>query len=444
VNRVLGKGGGLSLAEWQRKMSKSMTVQNTSPDPKEQGALDCSDPAHTQLTEQEEQVHRLIHQGIDATEHGDLASAQAIFAQALQLSRTHTLPQWEAQALFSHGVTLDRAGQYTEAIPWFEQALALFQTHGPIRMILTVSIFLANMLTKTGDPECALPILQQAKQQADRGLEAGELQEIEHEYEVYGLLREQGRAYLEVGQIQKAVEMYQQALTLDPLYAGAKETAALYQDIILLHWQQGSLSDALSFGAQVIDVLDPSSARDLEILADVTFQLGLLCSQTHHSRMAVHYGQVAFQYMQRLRVKKPELSSSPQTVAFLGRTCVNIGSGYGGTANCLSDYGTILAYWRTGEELLSRVGAEDVMVPRDNIAGLKRIAQQQMGAGAYALVEQESLPLYQEIQAALAEPALAPGPRLTALMEAATSVSLRTSRPANRSRTKTRKKRDQS
>src|SRR5579884_441904 len=417
----MGKGGGLELLHWQRKTSKSMTAQNTAPDPKEQAASDCSDPSHAHLTEQEEQVHRLIHQGINATEHGDLASAQAIFAQVLQLSRTHMLPMWEAQALFSHGVTLDRAGQYTEAIPWFEQSLVLFQTHGPIRMVLSASTFLANMLTKTGDPERSLPILQQAKQQADNGLEMGDLPPDEHEYEVYCLYRELGRAYLEVGQAQKAIDMYQQALTLTPLYAGAQETAALYRDIIALHWQQGSIASALTFGEQVLGTLTPSSAHDLEIFADVTFQLGLLCLQTHRSRTAIHYGQLAFQSMQRLRVKKPELSSSPQTVAFLGRTCVNIGSGYGGMASSRSDYATILAYWRCGEELLSRAEAEDVEVPRNNIAGLERITQQQMGKGAFELLWQESLPLYQEIQAVLTEPTSTGGPHLTALMEAATT-----------------------
>lgn len=420
-----------------------MTAQNTLPDPEERAAPDCSDPSHAHLTEQEDQVHRLIHQGIDATEQGELASAQAIFAQALQLARTHALPQWEAQALFSHGVTLDRAGQYTEAIPWFEQALALFQAHGPIRMILSVSIFLANMLTKTGDPERAIPILQQAKQQADKGLETGELPPDEHEYEVYGLYRELGRAYLEVGQAREAEHSYQQALALDPLYARAQETSALYQDIIALHCQQGSLANALAFGEQVLAARDPSFARDLEILADVTFQLGLLCLQTHRSRTAVHYGQLAFQYMQHLRVKKPSRASSPQTVAFLGRTCVNIGSGYGGTASSLSDYATILAYWRCGEELLSRAEAEDVLVPRDNIAGLKRLCMQQMGHGAFEQVWQESLPLYQEIQTVLVSPDEAGGPQLTRLLDAATTVSQHKSPATGRSRPRARKKREQ-
>ncbi len=384
-----------------------MTAQSTLPDPEERAAPDCSDPSHAHLTEQEDQVHRLIHQGIDATEQGRHSEAQAIFAQALHLARTHALPQWEAQALFSHGVTLDRSGQYTEAILWFEQALALFQAHGPIRMVLSVSIFLANMLTKTGDPERSIPILQQAKQQADSGLETGVLPPDEHEYEIYGLYRELGRAYLEVGQVRSAEHNYQ------------------------------------PFGEQVQAQLDPSSAHDVEILADVTFQLGLLCLQTHRSRTAVRYGQLAFQYMQHLRVKKPSRASSPQTVAFLGRTCVNIGSGYGGTASSRAHYATILAYWRCGEELLSQAEAEDVVVPRDNIAGLKRLCMQQMGRGAFEQVWQESLSLYQELAAVLASPAEACGPLLSELVQVAATSSQRTSYPPGRSQTKTRKKREQ-
>lgn len=388
-------------------------------------------------------MHRLIHQGMDATEQGQLVEAQAIFAQALQLARTHALPQWEAQALFSHGVTLDRAGQYTDAIPWFEQALALFQAHGPLRMILSVSIFLANMLTKTGDPERALPILQQAKHQADSGLETGVLPPDEHEYEVYGLYRELGKAYLEVGQVREAQSMYQQALALDPLYAGAQETSALYQDIIALHVQRGSLSEALAFGEQVLGTLDPSFARDLEILADVTFQLGLLCLQTHRSRTAVRYSQSAFQHMQHMRVKKPSRASSPQTVAFLGRTCVNIGSGYGGTASSRAHYATILAYWRCGEDLLTQAEAEDVVVPRDNIAGLKRLCIQQMGSGAFEQVWQASSPLYQEIQAVLASPDEIGGPLLSELLQAASTSPQSQPQPTSRSHTRARKKREQ-
>lgn len=419
-----------------------MTTQNSLPDPEDRALPQCQDPSHAHLTAQEDQVHRLIHQGMDATEQGRLEDAQAIFAQSLTLSRTHALPQWEAQALFSHGVTLDRAGQYVKAIPWFEQALALFREHGPIRMELTVSIFLANMLTKTGDPERSLPILQQAKAQANSGLETGVLPPDEHEYAVYGLYRELGRAYLEVGQVREAQSMYQQALELDPLYAGEHETSALYQDILVLHMQRGNLTEALTFGEHLLDKLDPSSAHDLQILADVTFQLGLMCLQTHRYRTAIRYGQLAFQHMQHQRVKKAYRAFSPETVAFLGRTCVNIGSGYGGIASSLSHYATTLAYWRCGEDLLSQVEAEDVVVPRDNIAGLKRICIQQMGSNAFEQVWQASDPLYREIQATLVAPDEERGPLLTSLMQAVSSPPQSKPRSTSRSHTRTRKRRE--
>jgi tetratricopeptide (TPR) repeat protein len=224
--------------------------------------------------------------------------------------------------------------------------------------------------------------------------------------------------------------MYQQALELNPLYAGAKEIAALYQDIIALHCQQGSLASALTFGEQVLAMLDPSLALHVEVLADVTFQLGLLCSQTHHHRKAIRYAQLAFQYMQQLRVKRPERMDLPQTVAFLGRTSVNIGTGYGGTANSLSLYATTLAYWRCGEALLSQVGAEDVAVPQDNIAGLKSSCLQQIGGRAFEQLWQASNPLYQEIQVWLSSPDTVPGPLLTALMAAACSSSPKKSQNA--------------
>lgn len=310
-------------------------------------------------------------------------------------------------------------------------------------MVLTVSIFLANMLNKTGDPEIALPILQQTKRQADEGLEMSDLPPDEHEYEMYGHYHELGRAYLEMGNGREAEHSYQQALALDPLYAGVQETSALYRDIIALQWQQGSLADALAFGEEVQAQLDPSSAHDLEILANVTFQLGLLCLQTHRYRTAVRYSQLAFQRMQHLRVKQPAETSSPQTVAILGRNCVNIGSGYGGMANSRSDYASILAYWRSGEELLSQAEAEDVVVPRNNIAGLKRLCVQQMGDGAFERVWQESLSLHQEIAAVLIDPTQASGPRLSELMKVGSTSSQRKAHSTGRAQTTTRKKREQ-
>jgi tetratricopeptide (TPR) repeat protein len=417
----LGKGGGLSAPQISREEVSSMTTQDSLPDPEDKVVSPCHDPSHAHLTEQEDQAHRLTHQGIDATEQGRLLEAQAIFAQMRDLAHTHALPQWEAQALFGHGVTLDRAGQYTEANPWFEQALALFREHGPPRMELTVSIFLANMLTKTDDPARALPILQQAKRQADKGLQTGDLPADEHEYALYGLYRELGRAYLGLGRVRDAHSMYQQALALDPLYAGARETSALYQDILLLYMQQGDLEQALSFGEDLLETLSPSSAHDLQILADVTFQLGLLCLQTHHYRTAIRYSQLAFQYTQQQQVKKAQRAYTPETLAFLGRTCVNIGSSYGGIANRFSHYATILAYWRCGETLLQQVEAEDVVVPQDNIAGLRRLCSQQMGENAFEQVWQASEPLYQELQAVLVSPDEARGPLLSELMQAASS-----------------------
>ena len=161
----------------------------------------CSDPSHRHLDEHEHQVHRLIHEGIDATEGGQLEQAQAAFDQALTLAQTHALPVWEAQALFGQGGVLDRLGRPTDAVPFFERSLALFAESGSVRMEVTLSIFLSNMLTKTGEPSRSLPILLHAKNQADQGHAQGQLSPHEYEYGLYGLYRELGRAYQALGQL---------------------------------------------------------------------------------------------------------------------------------------------------------------------------------------------------------------------------------------------------
>src|SRR5260370_14204557 len=343
-----------------------------SSDSTEQASYPCHDPAHQRLDERAEQIHTLIHQGMAAMGSECLDQADAAYGQALTLARHQQLPQWEAQALFGQGAVLDHAGKYTEAIPLFEQAQTLFAEGGRVRMEDNVSIFLANMLSKTGSPARALSVLQHAMQQAETGLATGALPHEEYQYGLFGLSHELGRAYQRMGQREQAETAYQGARALEPLYASARARSALYQDILLLYQESGDLDGALSFGELVVKSLDSSDAEDQAILVDLWFQLGIVCLRAHDHRRSVQYSQQAYDAILRLRCGRAssELSSADQ--AFIGRTCVNLGSAFGGLADSLSTYARVLAYWRCGKQLLDQAGAQDVVVPQDNIEARRR------------------------------------------------------------------------
>jgi tetratricopeptide (TPR) repeat protein len=387
-----------------------------SAEPEEQASYPCHDPAHQHQGEREGHIHTLIHQGMAAMESERLDQANAAFVQALTLARQQQLPQWEAQALFGQGAVLDHAGKYTEAIPLFEQARTLFAEGGRVRMEANVSIFLANMLSKTGSPARALSVLQHAMQQAETGLATGVLPREEYQYGRFGLCHELGRAYRGMGQLEQAEAAYQEALSLEPLYASTRERSALYQDILLLYQESGDLDGALSFGERVVSSLDASDAQDQAILVELWFQLGIVCLRAHQYQESIHYSQQAYDAFQQLRRGRAssELSSADQ--AFIGRVFVNIGSAYGGLADSLSTYARVLAYWRCGKQLLDQAGAQDVIVPRDNIEGLRQVCTEQVGAGAYMQLLRASEPLHQHLLDGLVPQGDGWGPLLTSML----------------------------
>ncbi len=372
-----------------------------SAEPEEQASYPCHDPAHQHQGEREGHIHTLMNQGMAAMESERLDQANAAFVQALTLARQQQLPQWEAQALFGQGAVLDHGGKYTEAIPLFEQARTLFAEGGRVRMEVNVSIFLANMLSKTGSPARALSVLQHAMQQAETGLATGVLPREEYQYGRFGLCHELGRAYRGMGQLEQAEAAYQEALSLEPMYASMRQRSALYQDTLLLYQESGDLDGALSFGERVVSSLDASDAEDQAILVELWFQLGIVCLRAHQYQESIHYSQQAYDTFQRNRRNTAYTKLSSADQAFIGRLFVNIGSACGGLADDLSTYARMLAYWRCGKHLLDQAGAQDVVVPQGNIAGLRRVCTEQIGAGAYAQLLQTSEPLYQRLLAGL-------------------------------------------
>jgi tetratricopeptide (TPR) repeat protein len=368
----------------------------------DQASYPCHDPVHQYKGERAEEIHTLIHQGMAAMESECLDQANAAFAQALALARAESLSEWEAQALFGRGAGLDRAGKYRDAIPLFEQAQAMFAAAGSIRMEVNVSIFLANMLSKTGSPTRALSVVQHARRQAETGLAAGVLPHDEYQYELFGLSHELGRAYQGMGQVDQAQAAYQEALSLESLYMSTRQRSALYQDILSLYLENDDLEGALAFGEGVVEDLDSSDAEERTILIETWFQLGIVCLRSHDHRRSVRYSQQAYDLFQSNQRDTAFTGLSIADRAFIGRLFVNIGSAYGGLADSLATYARVLAYWRCGKDLLQEAGAEDVIVPRDNIEGLQRVCIEQVGAGAYAQLWQASEPTYQRLLADLA------------------------------------------
>lgn len=378
----------------------------------EHGPVDVVQSALDHIRREEEfqeLVHQLSHRGMDYAAKGRIDEVEQVFAEALALARERNLPRWEAQILFNTGVIFDRSAKPVVAIGYFERALSFFAEHGPLRMEVNVSIFLGNMLWKTGEPSRAERVLQHALRQARLGYETKQIPLNEYENELFGVYRELGQTYQALGQFGRALETYQLALrdgvpgSFDELHALDLAVLDLYRDI-------GAFQGAVDFGEQLLGQSNPATAQDLQFLSKVTFSLGIACSMAEDYTASLSYTTRSYHYFQTSRdlLARSPLLPEADDMAFRGRVLVNLGTAFHGLARIASlekneaswlrNVKAALAFWRHGEELLAQAEAEDVTVPRAQLAAVRAAFQH---SETFEQLLQESLATCQELLKAL-------------------------------------------
>jgi tetratricopeptide (TPR) repeat protein len=339
-----------------------------------QSALD-----HIQREEEfQEFVHQLAHRGLDLAAAGRIDEVEQVFSEALALARSRNLPRWEAQILFNTGVVFDRSAKPVIAAGYFEHALALFVEHGPLRMAVNVSIFLGNMLWKTGEPERAVDILQLAMEQANLGYETKQIDPEEYRAELFGVCNELVHAYYALGQYGQALAAYK--LALEGVPNSLEEMRSLDLVVLDLYRDLGALHLAVDFGERVLARGEPQTAQDFQFVSHVCFSLGITHSMAEAFAASLAFTQRSYHAFRRSRGLEPRSPLLPEAndIAFKGRVFVNLGTAYNGLArkaslerneqDWLRHVKAALAFWKHGEELLAQVGADDVSTPRGMLA----------------------------------------------------------------------------
>ncbi len=331
-------------------------------------------------SEIEERLHQLSHLAMDHATRGQVDQAEQILGAALALARQHQQPLWEAQTLLDAGRIFDLLGKPSNAVGYLEQAQRLFGEHGQIRMEVTVSILLGNMLAKSGEGERAEGVLENAQERAEQGLASHQLSPDEHAYLLFGLYQERGMAYRVGKRFEQALTMYRQALQLNSAYLGLPEVNALLREIVVLYTESGNLDEALSFGHDLLERTSAEHEENLPLLMELSFQLGLICLRTGDYASAVRYNRQAYDYFKQVY---PLPFANP---ALEGRIFTNTGNAYNG----LLQFEQALAYWRIGESRLEHAKAADVTTPRGYIAGLRRMCSEQANAALFDQLWQAS------------------------------------------------------
>lgn len=317
---------------------------------------------------------------MDLASEGRIDEVEQVFSEALALARSRNLPRWEGQILLNTGVVFDRSAKPVIAILFFERALALFVEHGPLRMVVNVGIFLGNMLWKTGEPTRAEEVLQQALGQAHLGYETKQIDHHEYQVELFGVCNELVHVYYVMGQFGRALETYKRALSegvpgsLEVLHDLDLVVLDLYRDI-------GALQLAVDFGKELLEQSGhPETAQDFQFVSRVCFSLGIAHSMAEAYTASLSSTQKSYHAFQQCRALEPRspLLSEGEDLAFRGRILVNLGTAFNGLArkasrerneqDWLRHVKAALSFWKHGEELLVQAGAEDVTIPREQLA----------------------------------------------------------------------------
>jgi tetratricopeptide (TPR) repeat protein len=192
---------------------------------------------------QPDQGMELNDRGLAAAQRGDQAEAQRLYGQALRIFRAGG-PQFEshvAAVLVNLGESLCASGRRAEAVPGYEEALAVNRrVLGPkhIRSLNNMNV-LATAYLLLGEVERAEPLLTEALA-TERELYPNDL-ELAHTLAGLAALRSRQ------GKPAEALPLAEEALSLALRVAGEEsaDTALMYASVAELHRQAGRPERAL-------------------------------------------------------------------------------------------------------------------------------------------------------------------------------------------------------
>jgi len=356
-----------------------------------------------QENEQQEEIDRLTHQGMDEAGAGCLEEAEATFSRALALAREHQYPRWEAQVLYYAGFVFVQNGNPALASSYVERALALFEQHGPLQMTASIGVFLAHVYNKTGQPERAFTTLKQALQWIQSGLQTEQISL----YPLFEAYHELGHTYQLLELFPEATRVFEDARALARDLQSAGDERTILSDLIGLYLDTGDFTRAIELGERALAETDVSQSAPFAFLAAVSYNLGRAYAAAEEWEISIDRTRAAYAYLRAQTVSStPRSEKRAEASAFIGQILVNIGTSYSGLGNAArtTDFApAAIAHWRAGEEYLARAAAHDVEVPRRNLA----LTQQHLPSRAYQALIRASEPLFQSLCAEIEGTALA-------------------------------------
>jgi tetratricopeptide (TPR) repeat protein len=211
--------------------------------------------------------------------------------------------------------------------------------------------------------------LQRAQRHASAQASEGRIAPEEWEGLRFALLRALGLASQIEGRLDRALRAYQQAQQCDVAAVGLLEHASLFAPLLQLYADLGQVDTALTAGQAWLEQLSPTDPEALLVFVELSFELGLLCSEWERHPEAVRAYKASYAAWYRLRAQVDEAARAEESLAFVGKLLANIGTAY----LHQQAFREAVAYLRCGQELLDREGDEEASIPRQNLALLRQL-----------------------------------------------------------------------
>ena len=193
---------------------------------------------------------------------GNLALALAKADEAMEILKTHNLPEFHARFLSIYGFINDSLGRFDIALEYFDKVLKIKQNEGDKEGIATVIGNIGNVYYSLGRYDKAIESYTESISYYDKDSKNPSIE---------GTLGNLGSVYIAIGSYDKALECYESSLHLRTLRKDKSGIAIVLGNIGALYVRLESFSKASEYFNEAIQILQEIGDKSTLAISTVNY-----------------------------------------------------------------------------------------------------------------------------------------------------------------------------